>query len=83
MALDIPFRLSSSADDADPDARLMVSSLSRRLHGHVVLAEDALVFEIESADAGATDTARGEVRRHRVGGAPSGHPHQPHPAHGA
>jgi len=58
VALDIPFRLSSSADDADPDARLMVSSLSRRLHGHVVLAEDALVFEIAAADAGVTDTAR-------------------------
>jgi len=54
VSLDIPFRLSSSADDSDPDARLMVSSLSRRLNGHVVLSEDALRFEIEPAS--------GEVR---------------------
>lgn len=58
MTLDIPFRLSTSADDADPEARLMVSSLSRRLHGHVVLAENALLFEIEATDAGVTNTAQ-------------------------
>ena len=56
MSLDIPFRLSTSADDADPDARLMVSSVSRRLHGNVLLADDALVFEIVAPDA--TNTAR-------------------------
>lgn len=53
----IPFRLSTSADDADPDARLMVSSLSRRLHGQVVLSDDALVFEITPPDGGVTNTA--------------------------
>lgn len=58
MAHDIPFRLSTSADDADPDARLMVSSLSRRLNGHVVLTDDALLFEIEAADAGVKNTAQ-------------------------
>ena len=57
MALDIPFRLSTSADDADPDARLMVSSLSRRLSGHVVLSDDALVFEMEAPDGGGTGAA--------------------------
>jgi len=57
VSLDIPFRLSTSADDADPDARLMVSSLSRRLNGHVVLASDALVFEIETAAGGVKNTA--------------------------
>ena len=56
MSLDIPFRLSTSADDADPDARLMVSSVSRRLHGTVLLDDDALVFEIVAPDA--TNTAR-------------------------
>ena len=56
MSLDIPFRLSTSADDADPDARLMVSSVSRRLHGNVLLDDDALVFEIVAPDA--TNTAR-------------------------
>ena len=60
MSLDLPFRLSTSADDADPDARLMVSSLSRRLIGHVVLDGDALVFEIEAADSGVTNTAEVE-----------------------
>ena len=58
MSLDIPFRLSNSADDADPDARLMVSSLSRRLNGHVVLSDDALVFEIEAASGEGSNTAR-------------------------
>jgi len=58
MSLNIPFRLSTSADDADPDARLMVSSLSRRLNGHVVLADDALVFEIDDASSGARYTAQ-------------------------
>ncbi len=58
MPLDIPFRLSSSADDADPDARLMVSSLSRRLNGHVVLADEALVFEIAASSGGATNSAQ-------------------------
>lgn len=58
MTLDIPFRLSSSADDADPDARLMVSSLFRRLKGHVVLADDALVFELEAANGGAGTSAQ-------------------------
>ncbi len=57
MSLDIPFRLSNSADDADPDARLMVSSLSRRLNGHVVLSDDALVFEIEAASGEGSNTA--------------------------
>ncbi len=57
MSLDIPFRLSTSADDADPDARLMVSSLSRRLTGHVVLADAALVFEIEATDVRERNTA--------------------------
>ena len=57
MTLDLPFRLSTSADDADPDARLMVSSLSRRLTGHVVLADDALVFEVVAADSGVKNTA--------------------------
>ena len=55
--IDIPFRLSSSADDADSDARLMVSSLSRRLNGHVVLADDALVFEIEATAGVVKNTA--------------------------
>lgn len=58
MSLDIPFRLSTSADDADPDARLMVSSLSRRLNGHVVLTDEALVFEIEAGDSGVKRTAQ-------------------------
>lgn len=58
MSLDIPFRLSTSADDADPDARLMVSSLSRRLHGHVLLADDALLFEIEPGSGGVKNTAQ-------------------------
>jgi hypothetical protein len=56
VALDIPFRLSTSADDTDPDARLMVSSLSRRLQGHVVLSDDALVFVIDAPD-GVRNTA--------------------------
>ena len=56
MSLDIPFRLSTSADDADPDARLMVTSLSRRFSGHVVLSDDALVFEMEPPDGGARKT---------------------------
>lgn len=60
MPLDIPFRLSNSADDADPDARLMVSSLSRRLNGHVVLGDEALRFEMEPGGGGVTSTA--EVR---------------------
>ena len=58
MSQSIPFRLSTSADDADPDARLMVSSLSRRLHGQVVLADDALVFEIEPSAGGGRNTAQ-------------------------
>ena len=58
MPLDIPFRLSTSAEDADPDARLMVSSLSRRLNGHVVLADDALLFEIEPTGNGVRNTAQ-------------------------
>lgn len=57
MAIDIPFRLSTSADDADPDARLVVSSLSRRLQGHVVLQDDALRFEIEPGADGVRNTA--------------------------
>ena len=57
MSLDIPFRLSTSADDADPDARLMVSSLSRRLSGHVALADEALRFEIEPTSDGVTNSA--------------------------
>jgi hypothetical protein len=56
VSLDIPFRLSTSADDADPDARLMVTSLSRRFSGHVVLSDDALMFEMEPPDGGATKT---------------------------
>lgn len=56
--MDIPFRLSNSAEDADPDARLMVSSLSRRLHGHVVLADDALVFEIDATSSGVRNSAQ-------------------------
>jgi hypothetical protein len=60
VSLDIPFRLSTSADDSDPDARLMVSSLSRRLNGHLVLADDALVFELDAAAGVAKNTA--EVR---------------------
>ena len=55
--MDIPFRLSNSAEDADPDARLMVSSLSRRLHGHVVLADDTLVFEIDATSSGVRNSA--------------------------
>ena len=58
MTHDIPFRLSTSAEDADPDARLMVSSLSRRLTGHVVLDDDALVFEIETGENGGKNTAQ-------------------------
>ena len=58
MSLDIPFRLSTSADDADPDARLMVSSLSRRLHGHVVLADAAVLFEIEASSSGKANSAQ-------------------------
>jgi hypothetical protein len=57
VAHNIPFRLSTSAEDADPDARLMVSSLSRRLNGHVVLAADALVFEIEATSSGVRNSA--------------------------
>jgi hypothetical protein len=57
VSIDIPFRLSNSAEDADPDARLMVSSLSRRINGHVVLADDALVFEIEATADGVKNTA--------------------------
>ena len=56
--MDIPFRLSNSAEDADPDARLMVSSLSRRLHGHVVLSDDALVFEIDATSSGVRNSAQ-------------------------
>jgi len=56
--MDIPFRLSNSAEDADPDARLMVISLSRRLHGHVVLADDALVFEIDATSSGVRNSAQ-------------------------
>ena len=58
MAHNIPFRLSTSAEDADPDARLMVSSLSRRLNGYVVLADDALVFEIEATSSGVRNSAQ-------------------------
>lgn len=58
MSLDIPFRLSTSADDADPDARLMVSSLSRRLTGHVVLGDSALIFEIEPTNGGPVNSAQ-------------------------
>ena len=58
MSLDIPFRISTSAEDADPDARLMVSSLSRRLNGHVVLADDVLVFEIEATSSGVRNSAQ-------------------------
>jgi hypothetical protein len=57
VPIDIPFRLSTSAEDADPDARLMVSSLSRRLHGHVVLGDDALVFEIDPTANGVKNSA--------------------------
>jgi hypothetical protein len=57
LSLDIPFRLSSSADDADADARLMVSSVSRRLNGHVALAADGLVFAIEASGAEVENTA--------------------------
>lgn len=45
---DIPFRLSMSADDADPDARLLVSAQWRRLTGVAQLDDDALVFELEA-----------------------------------
>jgi len=58
VAHNIPFRLSTSAEDADPDARLMVSSLSRRLNGYVVLADDALVFEIEATSSGVRNSAQ-------------------------
>lgn len=58
MTLNIPFRLSTSADDADPDARLMVSSLSRRLTGQVVLSDDDLLFELEPTATGERNTAR-------------------------
>lgn len=57
MTLEIPFRLSTSAEDADPDARLLVSSLSRRLHGQVVLSDDALRFEIDATSSGVKNTA--------------------------
>ena len=58
MSLDIPFRLSNSADDADPDARLIVTSLSSRINGHVVLSDEALVFEIDLAGGGRKHTAK-------------------------
>ena len=44
---DIPFRLSMSADDADPDARLLVSAQWRRLSGMAQLTDDALVFDLD------------------------------------
>lgn len=37
-----------SADDADPDARLLVSAQWRRLSGVAQLEDDALVFDLEA-----------------------------------
>jgi len=56
-SFDIPFRLSTSADDADPDARLAVSSLSR-LTGHAVLSDDALLLEMEATSGREQSVAR-------------------------
>jgi hypothetical protein len=56
--VDIPFRLSNSADDADPDARLSIGSMFRRLSGHVALDDDALVFEVDALPAGGKGVVR-------------------------
>lgn len=43
----LPFHLSTSSDDVDPDARLLVAAGVRRQGGEVTLAPDALVFEVQ------------------------------------
>lgn len=40
----VPFRLSSSADDADPDLRLVLSAGARRILGEVALEDTEMVL---------------------------------------
>jgi hypothetical protein len=57
-ASDIPFRLSTSADDADAEERLALTSFTRRQVGHAVLTEDALVFEMDDVASSGGTVAR-------------------------
>ncbi len=49
----VPFQISASSDDADPDARLLVAAAARRISGEVSLDPDALVFEVSPGSAAA------------------------------
>jgi len=48
----VPFRLSSSADDADPEHRLMVLGGVQRVAGEVSLDDSDVVFTLVSPTAG-------------------------------
>lgn len=49
---ELPFRLSTSSEDADPDTKLLVHAGAQRVSGEVSLDDDALVFHIAAPSPG-------------------------------
>ena len=54
----LPFRLSTSAEDADPDTRLLVQAGVQRVIGEASLDDDGLVFTLAAPPAGAPRVLR-------------------------
>lgn len=48
----LPFRLSASAEDADPDTKLLVTAGARRVLGEIALDDDAVVFTLAASEPG-------------------------------
>jgi hypothetical protein len=48
----LPFRLSTSAEDADPDTKLLVVAGAQRVVGEISLDDDGIVFEIVDPSPG-------------------------------
>lgn len=62
MPHNLPFRLSLSAEDADPDTKLIVAAGVRRVVGAVSLEEHDLVFVITEESPGAEGQVGREIR---------------------
>lgn len=54
----LPFRLSTSAEDADPDTKLLVQAGVQRVVGEISLGDEGLVFTIAAPSPGGPKVLR-------------------------
>jgi hypothetical protein len=54
----LPFRLSTSAEDADPDTKLLVTAASQRALGEIALDDHGVVFTLAPSEPGALRVLR-------------------------